>query len=124
MPGKKRLKAMTSKRELDLVTAMSKSKKSKEIPTMLTNLYDSTGENDPEAAKKNRLLVLRMMHRYPEKELSGLIAAITKSNPATAAKIVKAYAETSMDELYGINSAGIGSASGAIKSSTSPAGGG
>ena len=90
---------------------------------MLTNLYDSTSENDPEKAKGNRMLVLRFMHRYQDKNLQELIAAMAKANPTTASKIIKAYAETSMDDLYGIDSAKIGSASGAIKSSTTPAGG-
>ncbi|MDX9754454.1 MAG: hypothetical protein RBU29_10860, partial [bacterium] len=91
-----------SKRIQDLADAMAKNKKSKDIPQLLINLFESPTDMDEAAQTENKHLVLQFLRRYTGRDLESLLAAMAKTNPQTTALIIKAYTETSTEELYGI----------------------
>jgi hypothetical protein len=96
------LKSGESKREVDIATALAKAKRSKDIPQMLIDLYNSQDVIDTEEAEKNKMLVLRIIHRYPEKERTDLFTNMAKADTQTASAIVKDFITTSTEDLYGI----------------------
>jgi flagellar protein FliJ len=97
-----RIKSEASKRELDLAMAMAKNKKSKDIPQLIINLFEAADETEEDKKEDSKMLALRILHHYEAKDLESLFAVMAKANPGSTAQIIKAYAETSMDELYGI----------------------
>ncbi|RJP19904.1 MAG: hypothetical protein C4527_26260 [Candidatus Omnitrophota bacterium] len=119
-----RKKSNISEREDTLAKAISAAK-SKEVAPILTSLFKKEKpyddilamqgiteeektvlieqrEKENEGIRDNRLLVLRIMHRITGKGMQEMITAIGKTNPDTAADLIKAYSETSEEELYGI----------------------
>ncbi len=104
-----REKSELSEREQQMATAVA-GMKPKEAAPLLINLFDTVPVLTPEEAadpilkekaeKKNQFIVLRILNRIENRE--EIFSALSKTNPQSAADIVKAYIETSKDELYDI----------------------
>ncbi len=84
--------------EEELTTALAGAKE-KDVVQSLLNLYQSPGVEDAEIKKKNRLLCLRVLHRFSERSRSSMLAEISKQNPNAAAKIYADFATLTSDEL-------------------------
>ena len=112
-------KSELSQMEDDLAKALA-SAKVKEVAKTLVSLYQSTAEKDAKIKERNKLLVLRLMHRYTGRALSQLLTELSKSNPAAAAQIYADFATKTNDELYGIKPK-VTSATNTITSPTSAA---
>lgn len=94
-------KSELAQREQKLVQALS-GKKPKETAEILTSLFKSTNTTDPNEIRENKMIVLRLLHRYQGKNLQDLFTIIGKTDKQTAAEITKAYLQTNTDELYGL----------------------
>ena len=96
-----REKSELTQNEEALAKALS-GMKAKDAAPILLSLFKPAAAVDPKLSKENRLLVLRLLHRYQGKGLQELFSIMGKSESTTAADILKAYQETGMNELYGI----------------------
>ncbi len=99
-----RVKSELSEREQELADAISKAKADDVAPiinSLFTKRVDAMGQDlPPEEIKENRMIVLRILHRVSTKGMQELVTEIGETNPDTAAEMIKAYYETSTEELY------------------------
>lgn len=114
-----REKSELSQMEDDLAKALSGAKV-KEVAKTLVALYQSTAEKDDKIKERNKMLVLRLMHRYTGRALSQLLSELSKSNPAAAAQIYADFATKTNEELYGLKPK-VASATPAVTSPTAAA---